>query len=117
MARTAGDYLCERLADSGVSTVYGFPGDGINGILGALRRQTHTVHSGAGFWSARELPAERDLRAAADLLHEGKKVAMLVGTGALYATDEVIAVAEMPGVGVAKALLGAAQPAGTRRHR
>lgn len=38
MTSTAGDYLCERLADWGVSTVYGFPGDGINGILGALRR-------------------------------------------------------------------------------
>ena len=39
MASTASDYLCERLAGWGVATVYGFPGDGINGILGALRRQ------------------------------------------------------------------------------
>src|SRR6185437_17174538 len=38
MAGTAGDYLCERLIEWGVSTIYGFPGDGINGILGALRR-------------------------------------------------------------------------------
>ncbi|MGH3606328.1 MAG: thiamine pyrophosphate-binding protein, partial [Pseudonocardiaceae bacterium] len=38
MGKTAGDYLCERLLDWGVSTIYGFPGDGINGILGALRR-------------------------------------------------------------------------------
>ena len=35
MGETAGDYLCERLLDWGVSTIYGFPGDG---ILGALRR-------------------------------------------------------------------------------
>ncbi len=245
MTSTAGEYLCERLADWGVSTVYGFPGDGINGILGALRRQdrlrfvqtrheemaafmacghakytsevgvclatsgpgaihllnglydakldhqpvvaivgqtfvralggsfqqevnllqlysdvasayceqvnepgsvrhvldralrtamaertvtavivpadvqdmdavpeqpkqTHTVHSGAGFWPARQLPAESDLQAAADLLNAGQKVAMLVGAGALDATDEVIAVADTLGAGVAKALLGKA---------
>jgi thiamine pyrophosphate-dependent acetolactate synthase large subunit-like protein len=35
---TAADNLCERLVAWGVNTVYGFPGDGINGILGALRR-------------------------------------------------------------------------------
>ncbi len=245
MTSTAGDYLCQRLAGWGISTVYGFPGDGINGILGALRRQdrlrfvqtrheemaafmacghakytgeagvclatsgpgaihllnglydakldhqpvvaivgqtfvralggsfqqevkllqlysdvasayceqvnepgsvrhvldralrtalaertvtaviipadvqdmdavpeqpkqTHTVHSGAGFWPARQLPAERDLQAAAGLLNAGRKVAMLVGAGALHATDEVIAVADALGAGVAKALLGKA---------
>ncbi|HVA21711.1 MAG TPA: thiamine pyrophosphate-requiring protein [Candidatus Micrarchaeia archaeon] len=37
MAKSAADYLCQRLIDWGVTTVYGFPGDGINGILGALR--------------------------------------------------------------------------------
>src|SRR5271155_1813147 len=35
---TAADNLCERLVAWGVDTIYGFPGDGINGILGALRR-------------------------------------------------------------------------------
>jgi len=34
---TAADYLCQRLIDWGITTIYGFPGDG-NGILGALRR-------------------------------------------------------------------------------
>src|SRR5579862_2496947 len=38
MGKTAGDYLCERLIEWGVDTIYGFPGDGINGILGSLRR-------------------------------------------------------------------------------
>ncbi|PZS39903.1 MAG: thiamine pyrophosphate-requiring protein, partial [Pseudonocardiales bacterium] len=38
MSKNAGDYLCERLLEWGVDTIYGFPGDGINGILGALRR-------------------------------------------------------------------------------
>ena len=41
---------------------------------------------------------------AADVLNAGKKVAMLVGAGALGATDEVIAVAERLQAGVAKAL-------------
>lgn len=36
--QTAGDYLCERLIERGVGTMYGLPVDGINGILGALSR-------------------------------------------------------------------------------
>jgi pyruvate dehydrogenase (quinone) len=32
------DFLIERLAEWGVRRVYGYPGDGINGILGALDR-------------------------------------------------------------------------------
>src|SRR5580698_5767149 len=38
MSSTAADNLCERLVEWNVNTIYGFPGDGINGILGALRR-------------------------------------------------------------------------------
>ena len=38
MSKTAADNLCERLIAWDVSTIYGFPGDGINGLLGALRR-------------------------------------------------------------------------------
>ncbi len=246
MAETAADYLCERLIEWGVTTIYGFPGDGINGILGALRRhqdrlrfvqtrheemaafmacghakytgevgvcmatsgpgaihllnglydakldhqpvvaivgqtfvralggsfqqevkllqlysdvasayceqanepgtirhtidralrtaqaertvtavivpadvqdmdavpqqpkKTHTVHSGIGFWAGRRVPEQHDLQAAADLLNAGERVAMLVGAGALHATDEVVAVADTLGAGVAKALLGKA---------
>jgi pyruvate dehydrogenase (quinone) len=35
---TAGDFLMERLFDWGVRRLYGYPGDGINGIMGALER-------------------------------------------------------------------------------
>ncbi|MDQ3700996.1 MAG: thiamine pyrophosphate-requiring protein [Chloroflexota bacterium] len=66
------------------------------------------VHSGVGYAAPRILPAEAELRRAAEVLNAGKKVAMLVGAGALQATDEVIAVAERLGAGVAKALLGKA---------
>ena len=42
------------------------------------------------------------------MLNAGKKVAILVGAGALHATDEVIAIADKLEAGVAKALLGKA---------
>lgn len=34
---TAGDVLIETLMDWGVDTIFGIPGDGINGIIEALR--------------------------------------------------------------------------------
>ena len=67
-----------------------------------------TVHSGVGYSKPRVVPYEADLQRAADVLNAGEKVAILVGAGALAATDEVIAVAEALGAGVAKALLGKA---------
>ena len=37
MAKTTGQFILERLADEwGVRRIYGYPGDGINGILGAF---------------------------------------------------------------------------------
>jgi pyruvate dehydrogenase (quinone) len=54
------------------------------------------------------LPAEEDVRQAADILNSGKKIAMLVGAGALDATDEVIAASEKLGAPIIKALLGKA---------
>jgi len=67
-----------------------------------------TIHSGIGFTKPKVVPYEADLRKAADILNQGKKVAILVGAGALGATDEVIAVADKLGAGAAKALLGKA---------
>src|SRR3954452_15028146 len=37
MAETAADILLETLIDWGVDTIFGLPGDGINGIMEALR--------------------------------------------------------------------------------
>jgi pyruvate dehydrogenase (quinone) len=65
-----------------------------------------TVHTGIGYERPRVLPSENALARAADVLNAGKKVAMLVGQGALGASEEVAAVAERLGAGVAKALLG-----------
>ena len=35
------DYLLQRMARWGVRYVYGYPGDGINGIMGAFNRDGH----------------------------------------------------------------------------
>src|SRR5207247_6795609 len=52
------------------------------------------------------LPAQDELRAAADIINRGKKVAILAGRGALDARDLVLELAEKVGGPVIKALLG-----------
>lgn len=71
-------------------------------------RKHGTVHSGIGYETPLVIPTQAQLQRAADVLNAGSKVAMLVGAGALHATDEVIAVADRLGAGIAKALLGKA---------
>ncbi|WP_456769689.1 thiamine pyrophosphate-requiring protein [Bradyrhizobium sp. USDA 3650] len=67
-----------------------------------------TLHSGIGYSAPSIKPRDADLDRAAEVLNAGKKVAMLVGAGALHATEEVIAVADRLSAGCAKALLGKA---------
>src|SRR5881409_3266264 len=43
MKRIASELLIERLAEWGVDTVFGLPGDGINGIMEGLRRNADRV--------------------------------------------------------------------------
>src|SRR5436309_7968170 len=43
MADTAADILVETLLDWGVDTVFGLPGDGINGIMEALRTRQDKI--------------------------------------------------------------------------
>ncbi len=38
MAKTVSDFFWERLSAWGVKRIFGFPGDGINGLIGALAR-------------------------------------------------------------------------------
>ncbi|HET6274628.1 MAG TPA: thiamine pyrophosphate-requiring protein [Candidatus Cybelea sp.] len=71
-------------------------------------RKHNTLHSSAGYSAPIVVPEDRDLRRAADALNAGERVAILVGAGAIRATEEVVAVAERLGAGVAKALLGKA---------
>jgi pyruvate dehydrogenase (quinone) len=51
-------------------------------------------------------PDDDAIARVAAILNEGKKVAMLVGTGARSARDELVTVADLLGAGAAKALLG-----------
>jgi pyruvate dehydrogenase (quinone) len=67
-----------------------------------------SLFSGVGFCKPRVVPNEVDLLHAAEVLNLGKKVAILVGAGALGATDEVLEISEILGAGVSKALLGKA---------
>ncbi|MGE0315080.1 MAG: thiamine pyrophosphate-requiring protein [Lautropia sp.] len=65
-----------------------------------------TIHTGIGTTSVSAVPEREGLRNAADVLNAGSRVAILAGAGALGATDELIAVADRLGAGIAKALLG-----------
>lgn len=64
------------------------------------------MHSGIGAVSHAQVPGEDALHNAASVLNGGRKVAILVGAGALGASEEVAVTANRLGAGVAKALLG-----------
>ncbi len=71
-------------------------------------RKHGTLHSGAGYRPPAIIPHPADLQRAAQVLNAGSKVAILVGAGALGATDEVFEIAAKLNAGLAKALLGKA---------
>ncbi len=91
----------------GVSVV-SLPKDLLEETYEDPKRAHGNTFTGVGYPAEAKVPDEAGLRAAAEVLNAGKKVAMLVGAGALDATDEVIAVADRLGAGCAKALLGKA---------
>lgn len=66
------------------------------------------THTGVGYAGPAMTPDDDVLHHAAAVLNAGKKVAILVGAGALAATDEVIEIAQRLNAGIAKALLGKA---------
>src|ERR671939_112662 len=43
MAKLTADFLLERLVANGVRRIYGYPGDGINAIVGALERHAEEL--------------------------------------------------------------------------
>ena len=43
MSMTSADFLLQRLHENGVRRIYGYPGDGINAIVGALDRQKELI--------------------------------------------------------------------------
>lgn len=44
MGKTVGDFVVRRLYDWGIRQIYGYPGDGINGFMGALNRFDGEAH-------------------------------------------------------------------------
>jgi pyruvate dehydrogenase (quinone)/pyruvate oxidase len=74
----------------------------------ASERNVHPEKYTAVFAAQAGVPCEEDLRRAAEVLNEGKKIAILAGRGALAATDELISLAEKLGAPIVKALLGKA---------
>src|SRR3954447_12731894 len=71
-------------------------------------REHGSVFSSPGLAPPRVVRGDAELRRAAAVLNEGRRVAMLIGQGAAGARDEVVEVAEVLGAGVAKALNGRA---------
>src|SRR5256885_17054737 len=41
--KTASDFLITRISEWGLKRIYGYPGDGINGIIGAIDRANGAI--------------------------------------------------------------------------
>jgi pyruvate dehydrogenase (quinone) len=94
-------------ARNGVAVVI-MPNDLSDSPYEAPNRTHGYTRSSIGYTKPSVVPFEADLRRAAEVLNAGKKVALLVGAGALHATDVVIEIADKLQAGCAKALLGKA---------
>ncbi|MEV5598566.1 thiamine pyrophosphate-requiring protein [Streptomyces sp. NPDC052496] len=82
------------------------PGDVQELEYSAPTHEFKMVPSSLGVSPYAPVPADEELRRAAEVLNAGEKVAILVGQGARGARARVEEVAELLGAGVAKALLG-----------
>ena len=71
-------------------------------------RSRGAIYTGTSYQRSAPLPSDEQLDAAAEILNTGRKVALLVGAGALGEGDAVLEVADRLGAGVVKALLGKA---------
>lgn len=79
-----------------------WPADGV-------RSKTNIVgHSGHDFSDALSLPGNTQLEAAAAILNQGTKIAILAGRGCLSAREELVMMAEKLGAVIVKPLLGKA---------
>ncbi|HSU84191.1 MAG TPA: thiamine pyrophosphate-dependent enzyme [Thermoanaerobaculia bacterium] len=76
---------------------------------GGERSPRNRPHHESSVYARRAaLPSMDELRKAAEILNQGKKIAILAGRGALHATDELEHIAELLGAPIIKALLGKA---------
>ena len=112
-SRTTDRYLRIAKAQRTVTAVI-FPND-VQDLRATEPSATHgSIHTGADFRQPIVTPRAEDIHRAAEILNRGKRVALLVGSGAWNAPDEVIAVAEKLQAGLAKALLGVGRGFGTQ---
>jgi pyruvate dehydrogenase (quinone) len=72
----------------------------------ALPQQHGVIVTAPEFRRPRVVPREQDVRDAAEVLGAGRKVALLVGQGARHAQEQLMAVTERLGAGIATSLLG-----------
>jgi pyruvate dehydrogenase (quinone)/pyruvate oxidase len=63
-------------------------------------------HTSSVYAISDNVPPAADLKAAAQLLNRGKRIAIMAGQGALHAGDELIRLAEVLGAPIIKPLLG-----------
>lgn len=104
------DLACRTaLAYHGVSHIT-FPVDFQEMEVKSRQRSSRNIphHSSDVYARSARMPNQSDLQRAADILNEGKKVAILAGRGALDATDELEQTAELVAGPIIKALLGKA---------
>lgn len=83
-----------------------FPSDVFDLPYEAPEHAFKQVPSSLGVTRATVTPDADGLRRAADILNEGRKVALLVGQGARGCAQELSELADLLGAGAAKALLG-----------
>ncbi|MCU1286245.1 MAG: pyruvate oxidase [Acidobacteriales bacterium] len=104
------DLACRTaLAYRGVAHIT-FPTDMQEFKLDSKHRSQRNVphHSSDTYARSARLPDDNSLNHAADILNNGKRIAILAGRGALDATDSLEEIAEMLGAPIVKALLGKA---------
>ena len=76
-------------------------------LIAASPADDDAAEPGPAHFRPRELqPEERDVRAAADVLNAGRRVAVVVGQGGARAAGHVVGMAELLGAAVAKTPLG-----------
>ncbi|TML65684.1 MAG: thiamine pyrophosphate-requiring protein [Actinobacteria bacterium] len=106
-ARQLVDRAMRIATDERVVCTIVFPGDVQEEKAVESPPRTHgSVYSSVGYARPRIIPPDTELDRAAEVLNGAEKVAMLVGQGALGASQEVEQTADLLGAGVAKALLG-----------
>ncbi|MCA9972115.1 MAG: hypothetical protein KC425_17950 [Anaerolineales bacterium] len=106
--RNVTDQACRTaLSRRGVAHI-NFPVDTQSLEMDTAERSKRNVatHTSDAYAARAAMAAEVDLQRAADVLNAGKKIAILAGRGALWATDELEALAEKLGAPIIKALLG-----------